>query len=226
MHFGFSYSSAILVIITIEKCFALYFPFKAKTICTVRTAKRVSLVTAVIYVAFNAQFFYFASKKNDERGTYCSYRGSETYLKFLFNIFGALYSNVPFIIMILVNCAIICKFINAKFKTGHWGTESTSQALSKSATRGTTMLLTVSFAFIILSGPIAIFQLFIGQEYPYWVFDITLTLQYMNHGINGILYCIAGSRFRNELKKIFVSRNANYQRSSRTTVLSSNCEDT
>ena len=126
----------------------------------------------------------------------------------------------------LSNCAIICKFINANFKTGHWGTESTSQALSKSATRGTTMLLTVSFAFILLTGPIAIIQLFFGQEYPYWVFNITLTLQYMNHGINGILYCIAGSRFRNELNKIFVSWNANYQRSSGTTVLSSNCEDT
>ena len=79
LHFGFSYSSALLVIITIEKCFALYFPFKTKTICTVSMARRVSLVTAVIFVAFNSQFFYFAKRKTNERSTYCSYDGPEKY---------------------------------------------------------------------------------------------------------------------------------------------------
>ena len=33
------YSSTLLVIMAIEKFFALYFPLKSKTICTVKTAK-------------------------------------------------------------------------------------------------------------------------------------------------------------------------------------------
>ena len=53
MYFGFSSSSTLLVIISVEKCFALYFPFKTKTVCTVRTARRVSLVTVLIFVGFN-----------------------------------------------------------------------------------------------------------------------------------------------------------------------------
>ena len=36
------------------------------------------------------------------------------------------------------------------------GTESTNQALSKSANRGTTMLVAISLAFIVLTGPVAI----------------------------------------------------------------------
>ena len=225
MHFGFSYSSALLVIITTEKCFALYFPFKTKTICTVSMARRVSLVTAVIFVAFNSQFFYFAKRKTNARSTYCSYDGPEKYLNIVFNIFGALYSYAPFIIMIFANFAIIYKFINAKLKTVRGGTESTSQALSKSATRGTSMLLTVSFAFIILTGPISIIQ--IWKEVPLLVFDIMAVLQYLNHGINGILYCITGSRFRNELKKMFLCRKDNHQRSfTRTTAFSSKSEPT
>ena len=36
------------------------------------------------------------------------------------------------------------------------GTESTNQALSKSANKGTTMLVTVSMAFLILTGPVAV----------------------------------------------------------------------
>ena len=206
LHFGFSYSSALLVIITTEKCVALYFPFKTKTICTVIIARRVSLVTAVLFVAFNSQFFYFAKKITIERVTYCIDDIPENYVKIGFNIFGALYSYVPFAIIILANFAIIYKFIKATLKTTRSGTESTSQALSKSATRGTGMLLTVSFAFIILTGPISIFHLFLGKEYPNWIYEITVVLQYLNHGINGIPYCVTGSRFRNELKNMFVCK--------------------
>ena len=87
MYFGFSYSSALLVIISIEKFFALHFPFRTKTICTVKIAKRVSLVTAVLFAGFNAQFIYIAKKKHNEQDTYCSYGGPEKYTVILLNIF-------------------------------------------------------------------------------------------------------------------------------------------
>ena len=225
IHFGFSYSSALLVIISVEKLFALYFPFETKTICTVKIARRVSLVTGVLFAGFNAHFFYTGKKKSTEQGTYCTYGGPEKYLIIVLNIFGALYSYVPFVIIMLANFAIIYKFIKATLKTTRGRTESTNQALSKSATRGTGMLLTVSFAFIILTGPISIIH--IWKEVPVLVKDIALVLHYLNHGINGILYCVAGTRFRNELKKMFVCRKDNHQQSfTRTTVLSSKSEST
>ena len=227
LHFGFSYSSVLLIIISTEKCFALYFPFKTMTFCTVKIARRVSLVTAVLHVALNSQFFYFSTKITNERGTHCEYYGEEKYLKVVFNIFSALYSYATFIIMSLANFAIIYKFIKAKLTTGQASTESTSQALSKSATRGTGMLLAVSFAFIILTGPISVLQLFIEKQFPNWIFDIAHVLQNLNHGINGILYCVAGSRFRNELKKMFFCGKDNHQQSfTHTAVLSSKSEST
>ena len=54
------------------------------------------------------------------------------------------------------NCLIILKFMIAKWRNRQGGTESVNQALSKSAVKSTVMLLTVSFAFIILTSPIAI----------------------------------------------------------------------
>ena len=81
------------------------------------------------------------------------------------------------------------------------GTQSTDQALSKSAIKGTAMLLTVSFAFIILTGPIAIANAIYENNIQILVFVATSTLEYLNHGMNCLLYCISGSRFRNELKK-------------------------
>ena len=89
---------------------------------------------------------------------YCDYGNvPRAYLRLLFStIIAILYSFGPFAIMILVDFAIIYKFMMAKLKTRLGGTGSTNQALSKSATKGTAMLLTISFAFILLTGPIAI----------------------------------------------------------------------
>ena len=35
------------------------------------------------------------------------------------------------------------------------------------------------------------------------VFNSAIALQYVNHRINGVLYCISGTRFRTELLKTF-----------------------
>ena len=107
--------------------------------------------------------------------------------------------------MILANLAIIYKFLVAKFRNRNGNTQSTNQALSKSATRGTTMLLTISFTFIVLTGPIVLLNSIWPEEnYPYLSLEISIILEYLNHAINGFLYCLSGSRFRNELKKLFL----------------------
>ena len=204
MHFCSNYSSALLVIISVEKFIALYFPLKTKIICTVRIAKRVSIVTALIFVLFDAQFFYIGETIRDAYGSYCTYSNvSEAYLAVLAGvILATLYSYGPFTIMIIVNILIIYKFAKAKLRTKQGGTESTDQALSKSAIRGTAMLLTISFTFIILTAPALIANLTYGfGNTPYDVYGVTAALQCMNHGINCILYCLSGTRFRDELKK-------------------------
>ena len=38
----------LLVLMSIEKCFAVYFPLRAKTACTVKTAKWSAVVVGVI----------------------------------------------------------------------------------------------------------------------------------------------------------------------------------
>ena len=206
MYFGFNYSSALLVIISVEKLLALYFPFKTKTICTVRIARRVSLVTGVIFLAWDSQFVIMGEVATNIFGQkYCDYGNvSLDYSKLLWGILmNFLYCYGPFAIMIFANFAIIYKFLMAKFRSRYGNTESTNQALSKSATRGTAMLLTISFSFMILTGPIVLLNsIWPEEDYPELAFKISIILQYLNHAINGFLYCLSGSRFRNELKKM------------------------
>ena len=111
-----------------------------------------------------------------------------------------LYSFVPFVTMILANCAIIYKFIAAKWRSTRngGGSGSVTQAMSRSATRGTAMLVTVSVAFIVLTSPTAV-TFAITRKPSITLRGIVSILQYLNHSINVVLYCVVGSRFRKEL---------------------------
>ena len=203
--FGTNYSSALLAMISIEKFFALYFPFKAKTICSVPTAKRVSAVTALIYVAYDLQFPFLTKVGTNIHGKFCYYGNvSMTYYRVVSFLLPTLYCYAPFTIMILTNSAIIHKFVMAKLRSRNINTASTSQALSKSATRGTAMLLTVSFMFIILTGPNALMNIIWPDgNSPQLVFIIAGLMLNINYGINWILYCCSAAQFRKELRKLF-----------------------
>ena len=86
-------------------------------------------------------------------------------------------------------------------------TESTNQALVKSATRGTAMVVTVSVTFLLLNTPEGLKNAvpsLLLEEIPWYRVLMNIT-SYLNHSING-LYCIVGTRFRTELSKIFCSK--------------------
>ena len=110
--------------------------------------------------------------------------------------------------MSVTNFAIAFKFMTAKFKgSQNNSTESTNQALVEVATRGTAMVVAVSVAFLVLTAPSAVYTASyisrsLGNSLPFYKAFMNLT-QYLNHSINGVLYCIVGSKFREELIKLF-----------------------
>ena len=122
----------------------------------------------------------------------------------LYAVDSALYSFGPSILMFLTNFAIVFKFMRAKCQSS--STESTNQAFVKSATTGTAMVVTVSVTFLLLTAPTAVpnaLSYFIRLgSFPLYRAFMNLT-QYLNYGINSVLYCIVGSRFRRELMKLF-----------------------
>ena len=187
---------------SVEKCIALYFPFKTRNFCTVRTAKRASGIAFIIYFLLNF-FWFFVVKQlkadSGERNLACVFE--DFFVKYVLDISkidGLLYSFVPFAIMGLTNIAIIYKFIQAKMASKHGGTESTNQALSNAAMRGTTILITVTTTFIILTGPANIVSVITLNIHPLIKPFLYISVA-LNHTINGFLYCIVGSKFRKEL---------------------------
>ena len=208
------YSSSLLAVMCIEKFFALYFPLKAKSICTIKTAKWACLLTALIFGIYNLQLFIIFGKHTTITGiSYCTWvRVPASYVTIYYHIESVLYSFGPFTIMVIANVAIIYKFMMAKWRNRQGSsTESTSQALSKAATKGTAMLITVSVTFIMLTGPSAISVAIKSSAHPIQKVVINI-MQYLNHSINGILYCVIGSRFRKEVVKIVCCGNTDPNR--------------
>ena len=187
---------------SVEKFIALYFPFKTRNICTVRTAKWASGIAFVIFFLLNLFWFFAVKELKGDGGA----RNSACILEeFFVNYFltwgridGVLYSFGPFAIMSLANIAIIYKFIQAKKASKHGGTESTNQALSNAAMRGTAILIIVTMTFIILTAPAQITFAITTHIHPLLLPFLYLAVA-LNHGINGFLYMIVGSKFRKEL---------------------------
>ena len=132
---------------SLEKCFAVYFPLRSKTVCTVRTAKWLTGITGILLAGYCVLYFFALEPHVTLSGRYsCPYTGN--YKDYLNAIDSILYSFGPFILMFITNFAIAFKFMAAKCKSQHNTlTESTDQALAKSATRGTVMVVTVLLHF-------------------------------------------------------------------------------
>ena len=186
---------------TIEKFIALYFPLKTKSICTVRTAKWASGIAGVVFALLNIYWFFvtYAKESEDGRITFCYFE--DFFLDIYFHINrldSTIYSYLPLSIMGLANTAIIYKFVKAKLAAKRGGTESTNQALGNAAMRGTAILITVTITFLILTVPTNIILSIDFSTIPL-LEPILYCLVLLNHSINGLLYCIVGTRFRKEL---------------------------
>ena len=203
--FGRHYSSVLLVLMSLEKCFAVYFPLKSKTVCTVKTAKWATGAVGVVLAIFNTNNLFLKSHFVKSSGGHtCLFNFDRNVVSILNAVDSVLYSFGPFALIFITNFAIVLKFMRAKCK--HNSTESTNQALSKAAARGTAMVVTVSITFLILTAPSAVNMALwpnikLSHNPVYSI--IKNFAEYLNHSINGLLYCIVGSRFRNELLKLF-----------------------
>ena len=182
----------------------MYFPFKTRTICTVKTAKWASGIVLVVFFFLDFFWFFVVKQRTADEGVKNSACVFEDYfVKFLplyRQIDSVLYSFGPFAIMGLANIAIIFKFIRAKVVNSRSRTQSTNQALSNAAMRGTAILITVTMTFIILTGPTNIIFVTKARVDVHPLLQSFLYIGVaLNHSINGLLYTIVGSKFRKEL---------------------------
>ena len=232
IHWWLMYSSAdmpvwILVTITIERLISTIVPHKSKRICTAKVARIVLIILPTMILLINCHLLYgFGRLEVDmDNGTKiipCAPLTAE-YETFFTDIWTWIdlckFSLVPFAVLSVGNfCIIWSLFISGRrSKTQIAPTQASSAPKGNNKTSTMSVLLVcLNVVFIICTAPVCVY--FIGEPYwipkdvprsvqlqdPWWAF--VNILMYTNSTINFILYCLSGSKFRGELKKMFLRR--------------------
>ncbi len=205
-------SAWIITFIAIDRCYAVSVPHKHKMLFTRRKISYV-LVT-FIFLSFALHSFYlygldhllrFVPEAN-RYVTICT--TSEKYI-LISKIFLwtqlVLFSVIPSFIIIFCNACVIYKACLSNRRWQH-GEERSSKLAGMTGT-----LMLVSISHFLLSSPVSftliLFEMDMISDFDFkFMMNISLVLSEINHAVNFFLYCITGSKFRNEIKLMFTGK--------------------
>ena len=193
---------------SVEKCFALYYPIKTKLIFTVKKATVVSLVNLCIWITYNLQWIFTMERVDGRRGPTCVIVDASELFKQNYRVINIIISVfVPVSLMAVCNSAIVLLLYFKRSKSLS-AVGSMSADTSNVAKQATIMLLLVTCVFILLKLPISTYLYIVGnaiRKEPV-VIAAVANLAYLNSAINTILYMFSGSKYREEALGILQCR--------------------
>ncbi|XP_045215468.2 lysophosphatidic acid receptor 6-like [Mercenaria mercenaria] len=226
------FSAWILIVVTLERVISAWLPHRARTLCTTKSAISLLISVGVFILALNAHMLYgMVFKTSTDENNNIEYQKcveiDEDYSGF-FNVtwpwidFCA-FCLIPFTVIVIGNALILFKVINSQRKVksrivptaGSGNRQQTTSSHSSKQSSMTAMLFTLNIVFLISTSPISVYNIC----YPFWTANasehdyaqlalwwaVVNMLMYVNNSLNFILYCLSGSKFRLEVKRIFHS---------------------
>ena len=193
----------VLVIMTVERMASVKWPHHGH-IFTRRRLWMSVFITIFVLAVVNIPTFWIVTE-ND--GDMSMYPCKAAHLVLAYQIWPwfdlSIYSFLPFVIMISCSIVIIKTVYNRRktlLQRGCRNGYKESKVITMTAT-----LLTVTFVFLLLTAPFAIYAITIQEIHGIVNIDYDLfyvfarSLRYVNHAVNFFLYCLSGRHFRREL---------------------------
>ena len=204
---------------TFERFYSIIRPLKAASFNTVKKARIIIVCIYFISFSFCMPILFVAT--ND--GDFCIVNryASETVLGEMYHWLTEILTFIfPFVSLLLMNSVIIhrlrkrplLKLLESADQTHSEGQNS---KIKHSEKQIITMLLLVTFAFLILNIPLRalVYYLnFASGDTPFFYAGLHLFYQIgdksyvTNHGINFFLYVMSGKKFRTDLRNLFFSK--------------------
>ncbi|KAL8580425.1 hypothetical protein ACOMHN_054339 [Nucella lapillus] len=215
-HVTFLTSAWFLVVLTCQRLIAVLLPHRVGVLCTVRTGQIITAIIVIIACVLNVHFFFHYHVDTEHQSC-----GSNNYQ--LVNLFSFLdlflASLIPFMILIVGNSVLIYRAMQSMQMFGKSTGTGETQTTSRSAkvTSMTVTLILTSAAFLLLSMPICIVNIyfeitgFFGdktvdeglRQKLFLTHTVCILLGISNSAINFYIYILSGSRFRQETKRCF-----------------------
>ena len=208
-------SNYILLFWTVERFIAVQFPLRVGEICTVK--RTVVSIVAIGVVSFAINIAWSVSYVAPPTGIGCAIQKDkrEFVYKVWYKVDASIFIFIPMIIIFLCNITIIYRLQQSTKRHQQMTSNEESRQKREKEQRNTTItLLSVSFAFLILHTPLAIYNCMAmsaailkdQEERATWNFvnSVGLTMAEFQNSINFYLYFLTGRRYRQVTFSLFV----------------------
>ena len=223
--FSLQNSTFQVVAMTVDKYIAIKWPHKAATYSTPRNAKIVAISFSICALIYKIYHLFLSQVV----GGQCFAYAIDSLITRVYSWFSFVLNVViPFTLLIHMNYVIVKTVRSSRNMFGANDRNTamrTKQTTMKTAENQLTiMLLLVTTLFLILLCPGYVRFIYLAFAKPdspleyanlMLFFQISFKLYTTNSGINFLLYCISGQKFRNDLKDIlcFVSKDRHHSNS-------------
>ena len=207
------FSSWVLVAVTVERFITVWFPLKARRICTHQNGAIGMCLLIMILLSVDVHFLWSQHLIPHKQAWICYHIVPTVFnIKVWPWVDAFLLSYGPFLCILIFNTLIINRLLKAHFERKRHLTPNAQSSDGAKMTAMTFTLLTLTFTFLILMTPISVY---LTGQYLWWrqnhqrnadfeiFWAVANLLSYLNNAINFILYCVSGAKFRRELVNIF-----------------------
>ena len=214
-------STYILIAMTFERLCCIVWSLKAAALITVKKARIIIVCLFVFWFSYCIPFIFIG----DYKGRSCvPNRFASVFLGKLYYWLTQIFIFIfPFTALLSMNSVIIHtlrkrSMLNLSESAGQGQTEGQNIKMNQTEKQIFTMLLLVTFMYLILSFPsraLAFYLNFYTGKTPSYYAGLHLFSQvgvqtfYTNHAINFLLYVMSGKKFRTDLRNVFILRTSN-----------------
>lgn len=228
VYFSMQCSSWLLVAVTCERLIGVYLPHRVKRGCTLKTSLAFVCGIVLVLALLNSHYLYGMSVitvpvDNETLVEICE-TAIESYRPFLNHtwhwIHFCMFCAIPLNVLLFGNTCIIIKLLLRRrkgrtHKLSVHASQTGKEDVQDKSTKITLLLVLLSTVFFVNTAPLAIFlaaqSFFFGEvtsdeeaakiDLAYVIVNLFM---YLNSAINFILYFLSGSRFRADVKALFL----------------------
>ena len=220
-------STLFIIAMTFERFYSIIMPHKAASFNTVKKAKITIVICILFGIIYSIPHLFMSLPVNWQCLPYGLAEGKLYWEIYYWLSFGVNFI-LPFVILLGMNSVIIHRIrLSARLKNkklvkniddNMQEPKGQGQGNKSKGSEGQvfTILLLVSFGFLILTTPGYLLFLFgmLVDFYAtpkffagyYLFYNVAQKMHYTNHGINFLFYVISGKKFRTDLMKLFIRK--------------------
>ena len=206
----------LILSLTVDRFIAVCYPLSANIYCSHRRVRLVGVLSLVISLGVNAPHLWLTHVENNN----CIAFGDGTTFANVYSWIGIILNSiVPFVTLVTLNTAILLKFRTHQRWMSSLAGAGKFTGGSERQTQMTRLLVTVSLTFLILTLPMYVRHVYYQfvdvnaspQTFATYalLYHVTQKLYFANNAVNFLLYCLGGSKFRPDLRRLLTCQTGN-----------------